>query len=74
MISQKVIAEVGADALYKGGLKIYTTLDMDMQLAAEKAMRHLPNYYTDSKKLTQPQMALAAVDPKQGYDWWSWSG
>ena len=67
MISQKVIAEVGADALYKGGLKIYTTLDMDMQLAAEKAMHHLPNYYTDSKKLTQPQMALAAVDPKTGY-------
>lgn len=67
MISQKVIAEVGADALYKGGLKIYTTLDMDMQLAAEKAMRHLSNYYTDSKKLAQPQMALAAVDPKTGY-------
>ena len=67
MISQKVIEEVGADALYKGGLKIYTTLDMDMQKAAEKAMRHLPSYYTDGKKLTQPQMALAAVDPKTGY-------
>ena len=67
MISQKVIEEVGADALYKGGLKIYTTLDMDMQKAAEKAMHHLPNYYTDGKKLTQPQMALAAVDPKTGY-------
>lgn len=67
MISQKVIEEVGADALYKGGLKIYTTLDMDMQKAAENAMRHLPAYYTDGKKLTQPQMALAAVDPKTGY-------
>ena len=67
MIIQKVIQEVGADALYKGGLKIYTTLDMDMQKAAEKAMHHLPNYYTDNKKLTQPQMALAAVDPKTGY-------
>lgn len=67
MISQKVIEEVGADALYKGGLKIYTTLDMDMQKAAEKAIRHLPSYYTDGKKLTQPQMALAAVDPKTGY-------
>ena len=67
MISQKVIAEVGADALYKGGLKIYTTLDMDMQIAAEKAMHHLPSYYTDGNKLTQPQMALAAVDPKTGY-------
>ena len=67
MISQKVIEEVGADALYKGGLKIYTTLDMDMQKAAENAMRHLPSYVTDVKKLTQPQMALAAVDPKTGY-------
>ena len=67
MISQKVIEEVGADALYKGGLKIYTTLDMDMQKAAENAMCHLPSYYTDGKKLTQPQMALAAVDPKTGY-------
>ena len=67
MISQKVIAEVGADALYKGGLKIYTTLDMDMQIAAEKAMHHLPSYFTDGNKLTQPQMALAAVDPKTGY-------
>lgn len=67
MISQKVIDEVGADALYKGGLKIYTTMDLDMQKAAEDAMRHLPYYYADGKKLTQPQMALAAVDPKTGY-------
>ena len=67
MISQKVIEEVGADALYKGGLKIYTTLDPDMQRAAENAMRHLPAYYTDGKKLTQPQLALAAIDPRTGY-------
>ena len=67
MITQKVIEEVGADALYKGGLKIYTTLDPDMQKAAENAMKHLPGYYTDGKKLTQPQMALVAVDPHTGY-------
>lgn len=67
MISQKVIDEVGADALYKGGLKIYTTLDMDMQKAAENALRHLPSYYTDGKSLTQPQVALAAIDPRTGY-------
>ena len=67
MISEKVIDEVGADALYKGGLKIYTTLDPDMQKAAENAMRHLPSYYTDGKSLTQPQLALAAIDPRTGY-------
>ena len=31
--SQHIIEEFGADALYKGGLKIYTTLDLDMQAA-----------------------------------------
>lgn len=67
MISQKVIEEVGADALYKGGLKIYTTLDPDMQKAAESAMSHLPTYYKDENGLTQPQLALAAIDPKTGY-------
>lgn len=66
MIVQKVISEVGADALYKGGLKIYTTLDTDMQMAAERAMRFLPNLYTDDNKLTQPQVALVAVDPTNG--------
>lgn len=67
MIIQKVIEEVGADALYKGGLKIYTTLDTDMQKAAEDSMKHLPTYYADGSKLTQPQMALVAIDPKTGY-------
>ena len=67
MITQKVIEEVGADAMYKGGLKIYTTLDSDMQRAAERAMKHLPTYYTDGKKITQPQMALVAIDPTTGY-------
>lgn len=67
MISQKVMDKVGADALYKGGLKIYTTLDPDMQKAAENAMRYLPTYYQDSKNLTQPQLALAAIDPHTGY-------
>ncbi len=67
MISQKVIDEVGADALYKGGLKIYTTLDPDMQKAAENAMHYLPDYYSDDNKLTQPQVALVAIDPHTGY-------
>lgn len=67
MVVAEVIEKYGADALYKGGLKIYTTIDMDMQKAAENALRHLPDFYTDGKKLTQPQVALAAVDPKTGY-------
>ncbi len=66
-IIQKVIDELGADALYKGGLKIYTSIDMDMQRAAEACLQYLPDYYTDSEGLTQPQMALVAVDPHTGF-------
>ena len=66
MISQKVMDEVGVEALYKGGLKIYTTLDSDMQTAAEAALKHLPDIYTDKNKLHQPQVALVAIDPHNG--------
>ena len=66
MISQKVMEELGAEALYKGGLKVYTTLDSDMQSAAEASLKHLPNIYLDKNKLNQPQVALVAIDPHSG--------
>ena len=85
MITQKVIDELGAEALYKGGLKIYTTLDSDMQKAAIESLKHLPQStmeekdlaklrddqhpaaYNDKNKLTQPQVALVAIDPNTGH-------
>lgn len=85
MITQKVIDELGAEALYKGGLKIYTTLDSDMQKAAIESLKHLPQAtmeekdltklrddqhpaaYNDKNKLTQPQVALVAIDPNTGH-------
>ena len=88
MITQKVIDELGAEALYKGGLKVYTTLDSDMQRAAIESLKHLPApvapfmeekdleklkedehpvAYTDKNKLTQPQVALVAIDPNTGH-------
>ena len=51
----------------KDGLKIYTTLDMDAQNAAVAAMQNLPNYYTDSNGLHQPQGAIVAMNPHNGY-------
>ena len=85
MITQKVIDELGAEALYKGGLKIYTTLDSEMQKAAIESLKHLPQAtmeekvlaklrddqhpaaYNDKNKLTQPQVALVAIDPNTGH-------
>ena len=67
-ISQQIIDKYGADALYKGGLKIYTTLDSSMQSKAEHAIRYLPDIWTeDPDKLTQPQVGLVALDPVTGY-------
>lgn len=66
-----VIAQVsekyGDDAIYKDGLKIYTTIDMDSQNAAVRAMGDLPTFYTDQNGLQQPQGALVAVNPHNGY-------
>jgi len=65
-ITQLLIDKYGADAVYKDGLKIYTTLDMDMQKAAETAMEKLPTFKTDSNGIKQPQGALVAIDPHTG--------
>ncbi len=65
-VTQQLIDKYGADAVYKDGLKIYTTLDLDMQRAAEKAMAQLPTYRTDAKGIKQPQGALVAIEPNTG--------
>lgn len=57
-----------SDAIYKEGLQIYTTLDLDLQKEAEAALKkNLPNAYTDDKKLTQPQGALVSIEVGTGY-------
>lgn len=66
-VSQQVAKKYGDDALYKEGLKIYTTMDVDKQHAAVRAMCNLPNNYTDENGLTQPQAAIVSIDPKTGH-------
>ena len=66
-VTQKLIDKYGADAVYKDGLQVYTTIDMDMQRAAEKAMKGLPNGRKDANGVVQPQGALVALDPHRGY-------
>jgi penicillin-binding protein 1A len=66
-VIQQLIDKYGADAVYKDGMKIYTTLDLDMQKSAEQAMTKLPTYNTDSNGIKQPQGALVALEPQTGY-------
>ncbi|MDT8900988.1 transglycosylase domain-containing protein [Anaeroselena agilis] len=65
-VTQLLIDKYGADAVYKDGLKVYTSLDLSMQQAAEKAMGKLPTYRTDAKGNKEPQGALVAIDPRNG--------
>lgn len=48
--------EFGADQVYKGGLKIYTTLDLNMQRSAEKALAE-----------SGYEGAIVALEPESGY-------
>jgi penicillin-binding protein 1A len=59
-VRQGLLSSYGADALYRGGLRVRTTLDTAMQEAAERAIAsHLP-----SRK--DPEAALVAIDPRTG--------
>lgn len=53
--------------IYTGGLKIESSLDMRLQILAEKALlKGLPKLLNDSNGLVQPQGALIALDPRTG--------
>jgi len=56
--------------IYTGGLKIYTTVDMEIQEAAEKVLSDPKNYpYSkeDENGVVQPQAAAVIIDPHTGY-------
>lgn len=53
--------------LYTQGYRIYTTLDLEMQAYAEEVIKDLPTGEPDKNNVTQPQIALVALDPTNGY-------
>ncbi|MBX6378224.1 MAG: PBP1A family penicillin-binding protein, partial [Clostridia bacterium] len=56
------------DSLYVGGYRIYTTMDLRMQEAAERALAEgLPPGRPDRRGVPQPEGALVAIDPRNGY-------
>ena len=59
-LKTKLVELYGEDAVYRGGLRVTTTLDLKMQTAAEKAVASQLNRKTD------PSAAVVALDPKTG--------
>ena len=66
-VIQLLIDKYGADAVYKDGLKVYTTLDLEMQTKAEQALKKLPTIQTDENGIKQPQGAIVAIEPHTGH-------
>lgn len=66
-VVQQVAKKYGEDAIYKGGLQIYTTIDKNAQKAAVNSLKLLPTFYTDDNGVAQPQGALIAINPHNGF-------
>ncbi|HEY4695702.1 MAG TPA: PBP1A family penicillin-binding protein [Candidatus Hydromicrobium sp.] len=60
-VKQKLIGEYGVERVFKGGFEIYTTLEPEMQIAAENAINEILPDPED------PAAALVAMDPRNGY-------
>ena len=58
-VKQELIARLGADKVYGGGLRVYTTLDRQLQAHAEKASRLLSGK-------NDPEVALISVRHADG--------
>ncbi|ABO50174.1 penicillin-binding protein, 1A family [Desulforamulus reducens MI-1] len=69
-VTEKLVQKYGPDMVYKGGLKVYTTLDPKIQKTVELAManaKNFPNYKPDKNGLPQPQGAAVFMEPGTGY-------
>ncbi|TYT22458.1 PBP1A family penicillin-binding protein [Dictyoglomus thermophilum] len=64
-VLKELINKFGKDMVYSGGLKVYTTLDTNLQRYAESSLKKIISQY--GKKYKVSQGALLAIDPNTGY-------
>lgn len=60
-VKQLLIDKYGANTVFKGGLRVYTTIDLRMQQAAEEAA------WSTLDRPNDPSVGLTAIEPKTGY-------
>jgi penicillin-binding protein 1A len=70
-VQQTLEAKHGADMVFKGGLRVYTTLNPTMQLAAEQALREglraLEARTVKPRPGDRPEGAIITIEPQTGY-------
>ncbi|MFP4662021.1 MAG: transglycosylase domain-containing protein [Halanaerobiales bacterium] len=71
-IRDQLIDRFGAQLVYSGGLKVYTTLDPEIQEKAESSIQQaienklIPTVERSNVAELQPQMALITIEPTTG--------
>jgi penicillin-binding protein 1A len=78
-VRRELVARFGWERVYQGGLKVYTTLDLDMQKAAEvevaRSLKEIDTRQLKGRRAGRPnvtgptdplQAALVAIDPSSG--------
>lgn len=60
-VKQTLIKKYGANMVFKGGLRVYTTLDLRMQESAEKSALKILNRPGD------PSASIVAIEPRNGH-------
>jgi penicillin-binding protein 1A len=63
-VSEELRRKYGQDSVLKGGLRVQTTLDLDLQRLAENTVR---NGVRRLRGRRVSQMALVSLDPRTGY-------
>jgi penicillin-binding protein 1A len=60
-VENRLISEYGVNTVRRGGLRVYTTIDPELQRVGLEAMRSTLPYSTD------PSSALVSIDPRNGH-------
>lgn len=63
-VKQRLVEKYGDEFVENGGLRIYTTLDWRMQIAAEEIVRK--HVEKNKKAFSASNAALVAIDPRNG--------
>ncbi|WP_324717973.1 PBP1A family penicillin-binding protein [Carboxydochorda subterranea] len=66
-VVQDLLDRYGKEMVWGGGLRVYTTLDLDLQREAEETIRTgLPVFSRDADGISQPEAAIVTLDPQTG--------
>lgn len=69
-VTEQLVARYGVNQVFRGGLRVYTTLDPQIQEIVEQTVQNPKNFppsRRDSEGQLQPQAAVVVLDPHKGH-------